>query len=164
MTPTKLEAKLQGQSAIARKVYAAVPMQSAWNVADIVGAMRRATRTSVDHRTVIGCLIALKSAGIVSESQAGMFKRVEVKEMAIENPKREVVDSAPVGMPAPPLDPRPIDVIAKIASGLVSVSAQIRELATELEDAWLLIEDGIAAQDANLDKLKQLQSILKSLT
>ncbi|CAG2129206.1 hypothetical protein [Cupriavidus numazuensis] len=170
MTPAKLDAKLQGQSAIARKVYDAVPIQAAWSVPQIVGAVRRATGGSVDHRTVVGCLIALKSGGVVGESQPGLFKRVEVKGMTVVGKAAQEYESVVKAVGSVPSfvglknAPRPIDVIAQITVGLTAVCEQLRKLVTNLEDAALLIEGSMAEQDANLGKLRQLQTLLKSLS
>jgi DNA anti-recombination protein RmuC len=61
----------------------------------------------------------------------------------------------------------PIDLLGDIAGSIValskSVGEQLQQLANRVEDAALQIEQGQEASAANLEKLRQLQSLLRSI-
>ncbi|MCY0854320.1 hypothetical protein [Cupriavidus sp. D39] len=159
MTPGKVEAKLRGQTTIAKKVFEMVPIQEAWSCNQILAALHRVTRSSMDYQIMQGCLVALKGAGLVREPKGGLFQRAEIKEKAedkMANAADKAVEVA-VQAAASGAKKSPIEILAGIASHL-------RMIASDIETAAIVIEEGIAEKDENLGKLKQLQSILKSLS
>ena len=158
MTPGKVEAKLRGQTAIAKKVFEMVPIQEAWSCNQILAALHRVTRSSMDYRIMQGCLVALKAAGLVNEPKGGLFQRSEIKERA-EHKMGNATEVNKIEAPALGSSAKktPIELLSGIASHL-------RMIASDIETAAIVIEEGIAEKDENLGKLKQLQSILKSLT
>ena len=76
MTPIKVKTALDGQTAIARKVFDFVPIQDAWAANKIVSEMIRCGLPRIDFRTIEGCLHRLKDAGLVKEPERGAFQRV----------------------------------------------------------------------------------------
>ncbi|MDW3683930.1 hypothetical protein RA280_19710 [Cupriavidus sp. CV2] len=158
MTPGKAEAKLRGQSAIAKKVFEMVPIQEAWSCNQILAALHRVTRSSMDYQIMQGCLVALKAAGLVREPKGGLFQRAEIKEKA-EDKMANVTEAGEAAVQASGRGAKKSAI--EILSGIAS---HLRMIASDIETAAIVIDEGIAEKDENLGKLKQLQSLLKSLT
>lgn len=168
MTPSRYQANLNGQTSVARKVFELVPIKEAWTALEIVAALNRATKSSMDFKVLQGCLNTLKESGLVREPKRGHFQRVEVKEKAEEkmvdfNARPIVTPRLPVSAPSVPAK-TPIEILSEISGRLVGVNAEIKRIASDIETAALVIEEGMAANEENLGKLRQLQSILKSLS
>ena len=171
MTPSRYQANLNGQTSVARKVFELVPIKEAWTPIEIVAALNRATKSSMDFKVLTGCLNTLKESGLVREPTRGHFQRVEVKEkeerMVDFNARPIVTPKSPVSAAAPapaPAAKSPIEILSEISGRLVGVNAEIKRIASDIETAALVIEEGMAANEENLGKLRQLQSILKSLS
>lgn len=165
MTPSKHKQKMQGQSSIAKKVYEFVPMKTLYSTEEIVGEMRRVTRSNVDPRIMRGCLNSLKDGGLIDEPETGKFKRIEVKEKIelkeIEMPALEVVVTQK--QVKQETNKTPLELLSKISSRLGAVQMSIRSIADEIDAAAVEIEDGIQSNEKNVEKLRQLQALLKGL-
>jgi len=164
MTPSKYAQKMQGQSSIAKKVYEFVPIKDSWEINQVISEMRRVTRSNGDPRIIKGCLNSLKESGLIDEVQIGKFKRVEVKDKIevkeIEMAAVEVIAQKQI---KPEVNKTPLELLSKISSRLVAVQMSIRSIADEIDAAAVEIEDGISANEKNVEKLRQLQILLKGL-
>ncbi|WP_186113913.1 hypothetical protein [Burkholderia gladioli] len=168
MTPDRAEALLQGQTAIAKKVYEAIPIQESWALKDICSALTRVTKSTIDMNIAQGCIGKLCDAGLVREASRGRWQRVEVRaraqQVAAEEPARTIV-AVPEGFIAKPDEVRsPITILSEIAIRLGAVCAEIKLIAADIENAALEIEGENAKNDANLAKLRQLQGLLRELS
>ncbi|WP_395066163.1 hypothetical protein [Paraburkholderia silvatlantica] len=177
MTPAKNRAALQGQTTIARKVYDLVPMQEAWPASRIYGLL--AKNANIDLSIVLGCLTSLKDTGLVRDVGNQTWQRVPVRgEIHAQGYQPEEQGAmppppAPAGerpnltlAQAPAQDPKPapLDLLAGIALQLRDLGKAIASVASEIESAALVIAEGNSETEANLDKLRQLQTLLKSLS
>ncbi|VVD74782.1 hypothetical protein PAQ31011_00809 [Pandoraea aquatica] len=162
MTPSRFESKLRGQSAIAQKVFEAVPIQECWTLGQIGSALIRTTRASIDMRILQGCLAALRDVGLVQEVKTGHYRRVQVKPtatadktVAIQTKEKVVVTNEPKS---------PIDLLSAITKRLAAlhkhVEAETKAIASEIETAALSIEEGIEKTAGEAAKFKQLQKLL----
>jgi hypothetical protein len=249
-----------GLTSTARKVYNAVPLQESWSAQQIVAELKRGGVTH-NFAIIVGCLNSLIQAGIVRETDKGMFCREPIKagtnttrapapqpdrvlggalERAIEEaidrpppraPERVIpkpmlpkpilvapvtpfartpeeavmvplvsipatIHAVPMQPPAAtahavpmtkppihiPVQPSPkvatmtppaakpytatsstLDKLAALATRLAAMAAQLRETSDELTDLAIDIEHERETKDADLVKLKQLQTLLKSL-
>ncbi|HDR9093358.1 hypothetical protein QZM46_17600 [Burkholderia vietnamiensis] len=161
MTPAKYQAALSGLSAIAKKVLEMVPIQEAWSRSEIAGHLLRVTKSSPDAAVIDGCLGRLKDSGLVREPSRGRYQRVEVRErevLKVPVQKPEEAVNAPVEQSI-----LPIEILSKLAERARSVATELVVLASDIETAALTIEQGNAENAASLEKLRQFQSILKSL-
>ena len=147
---------LRSLSAIAQKVYAAVPASEAWSVSFIHSEMGRLGSTTRDVSIVYGCLNSLKEAGLVTESQRGCFQRVAAK------PEKETVIQ-PTMQPKPPMTPIKTPAARSPMLVLSELSARFRVLADDMETAALEIDEMFTAKSAGAEKLAQLQQLLKSI-
>lgn len=155
MTPEKQRQKLAGQTSLAQKVYQYVPIQEPWTAADIARAMVRASGSQMDGRTLLGCLGCLKDSGLVREVSSSRFQRTAVSQPITPKPKEAMpAPQKPEVKPAAPASA--IDLLAGIAKSM-------RALAGEIETAAIAIEEGQAKAGEEVQKLRQLQALLKGL-
>ncbi|KVF22927.1 hypothetical protein [Burkholderia cepacia] len=161
MTPAKYHAALNGLSAIAKKVLEMVPIQEAWSRPEIAGHLLRVTKSSPDAAVIDGCLGRLKDSGLIREVSRGRYQRIAVREREVLKVPEQKSSEATVA--AEPQAILPIEILSHLAERTRSLATQIVMLASDIETAALTIEQGNAENAANLEKLRQLQSLLKSL-
>lgn len=169
MTPSRFQQRIQGQSSIAKKVFQFVPIKEAWDITQIISEMRRATRTNPDPHIVRGCINTLKESGLIDEISKNQFIRIEVKERIEVPPIKEI--EIPAQQPkevmtkpqAEPTKKSPIELLSGLSTRLSAISQSIKSIADDIDAAAVEIEDGIAANEANVAKLRQLQVLLKGL-
>lgn len=159
MTPQKMRSILDGQTSVAKKVYEVVPIQEAWPARKIYATLNEITRSTMDMRIFRGCLNALRESGLIRETTSEVYKKVEVKQKVememLKLPTKTVPEIKAASPKATTADP------IGLLSGL---SSRLRGLADDIDGAAVAIADGMAESEANLNKLRQLQSILKSLS
>ncbi|AMU14849.1 hypothetical protein [Burkholderia cenocepacia] len=161
MTPAKYQAALSGLSAIAKKVLEMVPIQEAWSRSEIAGHLLRVTKSSPDAAVIDGCLGRLKDSGLIREASRGRYQRIEVRErevLKVPDQKAEKTTDVHADRPIPP-----IEILSRLAERARAVATELVMLASDIETAALTIEQGNAENVANLEKLRQFQSLLKSL-
>lgn len=177
MTPGKLQKILQGQTALARKVFEVVPIKEAWPASQIRHSLKEVERSNADLHTVRGCLATLREIGLVREPEPGCFQRHAVRTPQ-PTPKKEVITMqkaavAPqIAQPAAPASATPaskspLEILGNLSSQIAALaddfSTRLKQLAAQVEEAALTIEQEQEGNAQSLEKLKQLQSILKSL-
>jgi hypothetical protein len=127
MNPTRYEALLASQSAVARRVLSAVPLQEVWPSRRIYQELVR-TGGARNVRIVEGCLNTLVDSGLVNEHPRGHFIRVSPKEI----PDALLSDELPAETTTPPSVERMLDVSEKDRveiDAIVAASKKIPELA-----------------------------------
>ncbi|MET3632986.1 hypothetical protein [Burkholderia sp. 572] len=167
MTPTAQRKRLEGQATIAKKVFEAVPIRSAWSIHQMMSHLTKITKSHIDYRVMQGCLNALKDSGLVREPERGCFQRVEVREEAaktevngeidVPNQKTESKSAAPATTGSP------IDVLDGIAGRLRQLRDDADTLASDIETAALIIAEQGAETQAAVMKARQLQQLLQEL-
>lgn len=162
LSPVKYQERLKNLSAIAAKVYAAVPSSEPWSMSYINSELQRTGGITRDTRLLHGCLNSLKLAGLIQEPERGVFIRVPVradKPKTTTEPPTSVTTKEEKKMPAPtPKAPRnPLAILNELAS-------KCKALQDEIELAALEIDEYVTAKDGDAAKLKQLQTLLKSLS
>lgn len=164
MNESRLHQLLTGQSSIAQKVFGYVPIQASWSVHDIHGAVLNANATCASAHAIRRALHELRDAGLVREPVTGKFQR----DAATPKPKKEQVMSVVSSVTAikkPAVGA--LDALAALSGEVVSLSDEIgkrmKALAARIEEVALSVA---AEQESNveaLDKLKQLQNLLKGI-
>lgn len=168
MTPIKVKTALDGQTAIARKVFDFVPIQDAWAANKIVSEMIRCGLPRIDFRTIEGCLHRLKDAGLVKEPERGAFQRVMPR---TEAPKVQLqVCSSPGPAPASQTPAAPLIVDAPVAPTAVlgdlattvrRCAGELALLADALDESAVNIEERIDAAERRVSKFRELSALLK---
>lgn len=182
MTPVRYKSALDAQPAIARKIFESVPIQEAWPVNKIIGAMIRMGIPRIDLKTAEGCLNKLKDASLVKEPDRGIFQRIVPREH--HEPPREnreqprdllrVVDSGRASVAdieAHPVDPAiapPTVVLGELATtlrkradALDTLAICFRHEADTLDESALEFEDRIEAVEKRLSRFRELSAFLK---
>lgn len=157
LSPVKYQERLKNLSAIAQKVYSAVPASEPWSMTRIHAEMQRVGGTSRDQRIVHGCLNSLKDAGLIDEPERSVFVRVAVRpEKAKPTESATTKEEKPMPAPTQKQPRSPMAILSDLA-------AKCKALTDEIETAALEIDEYVAAKDADSGKLKQLQALLKGL-
>lgn len=156
MNANKMARIESGLNTMAVKVLEAVPLQEAWNKAQIVGELHR-TGCGAGRDVVDGCLTTLKDRGAIKEPKPGHYQRVAVRQPVSANDPAPVatVHTLQPAAPAPSSD----DTLSRFAN----LGALLRRAADECDSLALEVEERV--KDAGKDgaKLRQLQAILKGL-
>lgn len=157
---------LAGQSSIAQKVFDYVPIQEVWSAHEIHGAVLSAGATGASAYAIRRALGELKDAGLIREPAGNKFQR----DPATPKPKKEqpmakeTIQNV-VAIKKPELGA--LDVLASLSSEVNAVANELgqrmKSLAARIEEVALSVEAERESNAAQLEKLKQLQSILKSL-
>jgi outer membrane murein-binding lipoprotein Lpp len=169
MSQARQQALLQGQTAQARKIFDVVPIGEQWTTNQLIAELaRRGTTMQLNH--VTGCLRTLVDAGLVTETStpgAYLWQRVPVKE---EKPKSRpapaaLVKSEAAGVYHLPVEEKlsPMARLEQIAVKVSQLGAQVAVLSNELADAIIDVQAQQEASRANLQKLAQLQALLKGI-
>lgn len=180
------EIRLKNMSAIARRVYEAVPAMEAWGASFIQSELNRTgCSTGRDFRTLQGCLSSLVEAGLVLEPERGVFKRAPIRlDPTDEQPEEEDMKTAQAAKTNPHQQQDTLAHLAQLGQDakngaarvfaiaqkaeelgkdLKSVVAELNALSKAIDAAALDIEEQKSSAVADADKLKQLQTLLKSL-
>lgn len=186
LNEAKLQRTARSINGVARKVLDTVPISEPWTISQVSAEMLRATGSRPEFKIVAGCLDSLASVGLIREPTRGSFIRVMPK----RRPELASVPLPPAPLPAEqinrespstmtklaitkpsiiheaapsaaPVDP--LERIAQVATALRSASVSLAEMAQELDDAALVFTTRLDQVNADTEKLRQLQAILKSI-
>ena len=171
MTPQKLQKLIDGQSAIAKKVLEAVPQQEAWPVHQIGNMLKSMTRSTVEIDILRGCLRALREAGIIKEPKTGHYQRVAAREHEPAAPVVTVINNTPAAVHVLEIredrKPTALEALSLISSEMVNLSsefgARMKQLARQLDDVALTVEEDMAKHAKELEQFQQMKSLLKSI-
>lgn len=167
MSHSRFDAIFSGQSSIAKKVYEAVPIAESWNAKKIQSELTRQGITQ-DPRTIAGCLDTLRKSGLINELLRGEFRREVIKDPVVKVTSDVPKEPAPVA--AKPIivtlaveQISPMDILGALAARAAHLSSMAYDLSSDIGDAAIDIQQRIENNDSDTQKLKQLQSILKSI-
>jgi hypothetical protein len=161
MNAAKLARLESGLNSMAKKVLAAVPIQTPWSREQIVSELRRAGAT-VDRAVVDGCLVTLCERGVVKEPARGTFVRViarlitpATEEIPPVSTTAHIITPASSPQAAPAAPPRD-DSLSRLAN----VAALLRRAADEIEGIALDVEARVQAAGKEGETLRQLKALL----
>lgn len=158
---------LAGQSSIAQKVFAYVPIQTSWSNHEIHGAVSTAKATGASPYAIRRALGELKEAGLIREPVGGKFQRDAAnpkskKEQAVT----QVTKQAVVSIKKP--ETGALDALASLSAEVVGLAEEIgkrmKSLAGRIEEVALSVEAERESNAAAVGKLKQLQELLKGIS
>ena len=161
MTATRIRILENQQTGVAKKVYGAVPINEAWPSKQIVMELSRQGQVR-DFSIIEGCLNTLKEVGLIRETAPGYFQRVKPKP-TVEK-EAEPMTTKPLNQPTKSEPTEPVDRLAAIGTKLRGLSQMFLELADDIDEAALAFEEKTSGNDEELAKLRQLQTLLKSLS
>lgn len=132
-----------------KKVFNCVPIKETWTSGQIAHELTR-KKLSIGTVSVVGCLNNLKKNKLVLEPSVGCFKQIECKTMAVKRKVQAIKELTQ----------------EQISNPLASLSKAILDLSdvkTNLEMALLDVEDYMEKAEIKVEKLTQLQNLLKSI-
>ena len=155
LNQAKFASIFNGLSSVVKKTYESVPIQTQWDSSQIHSDLMRQGAAN-DLKTTIGCLNTLVSSGLVKEPVRGSFLRVEVKAKTAKQESHDIYTQSLK-------EKGPMDLLISLSVKTKKISEMLSDLSKEIEDAALFIEEKMTTESEESKKLKQLQSILKSL-
>lgn len=96
----RTEHMLQGHSALAKKVFAAVPIQEAWTYLEIHRTLHSMGGTAAHVSAVHACLGQLKDSKIIREPERGKYQRSAMT-VAVKVDVKRRPDAKPTGVVTP---------------------------------------------------------------
>lgn len=166
MNQTKFEAKRRSLNSQLSKVFDAVPINEPWMATAISAEMRRIGSGGSDSRATLGCLNSLLEMGLVQEPTKGYFQKVQPKECTppkeprIVEAKHQITETKmqakPTTLQMTTATVTPIEKLSKLA-------ARLRDLANDMEVAALELAEQAEKNEVETAKMRQLQTLLKSL-
>lgn len=160
MTAARIRLLENQQSGVAKKVYAAVPINEIWPVKQIAFELQR-QGVARDISIVEGCLKSLRDTGLIKEASPGHFQRVKPRAESEPTKKEPTMATTPVSS-SQAVDP--VDKLAAIGTKLRGLSQMFVELANDIDEAALALDEKASGNDEELAKLRQLKGLLKSLS
>ena len=165
ISQTRFKQMFNTLNAPVKKVYEAVPVSEAWTSTQIIAEISRLGYSMRDSKAIIGCLDTLKRQGLIQEPERGSFIRIEVKETTtfdkfIEETKEKTMATS---KPVTQIKQSNLDRLITLSEKANGLAAQMKAMATELENVALEIEAEIQENSTSAQKLKQLQELLKGV-
>jgi len=165
ISQTRFKQMFNTLNAPVKKVYEAVPVSEAWTSTQIIAEISRLGYSMRDSKAIIGCLDTLKRQGLIQEPERGSFIRIEVKETTtfdkfIEETKEKTMATS---KPVTQIKQSNLDRLISLSEKANGLAAQMKAMATELENVALEIEAEIQENSTSAQKLKQLQELLKGV-
>ena len=164
ISQTRFKQMFNTLNAPVKKVYEAVPVSEAWTTTQIIGEISRLGYSMRDSKAIIGCLETLIRQGLITEPERCSFVRVEVKAIEtyvkfMEETKEKIMATKPVTQ----MKQTNLDRLINLSEKANGLAAQMKAMATELENVALEIEAEIQENSPSAQKLKQLQELLKGV-
>ena len=164
---SKFKAIHNGLSAIAKKVYEAVPIKDSWEKHKIILELQRLHPSVRDQHTILGCLDTLVRSGLVNQLENGTFRREHVETAAS---LRAALDKE-IGLPEKMKKTEvqedqavsPIEKITRLQQMAAKIIEDVKAMSDAIETVAIEVEMQFSERDAESQKLKQLQALLKGL-
>jgi hypothetical protein len=166
----RFDRMFSGQTDTAKKVYNIVPIQEAWGAAKIASELKR-QGVNLNFPVVMGCLDTLIRAGLVKEPLKGDFQREAIKPEPVKEQNKEpemnrsnanaTATAAPSVVTKVQKDP--LDILGGLAQRAALLSNTLKELASDISNAAVEIQEQLEANDEQVKKVKQLQTLMKEL-
>lgn len=154
MTTAKQQMLINNMQTVLRKVFDCVPIQEIWSATQIMNEITR-KKQSIGTTAIMGCLNSLKHSKLIMEPSPGHFKRVECKLVSVKTktskPTIKLVKHKEEKFMSNPVDKLHI------------ILAKLDDTRSELETTILEVEEYVEKYDTKLDKLTQLQNLLKGI-
>lgn len=139
---------LDGQTNLAQKVFAAVPMQEFWSVQQISAEMFRLESHNLSKGEITGCLRTLVDAGLVNETASQTFRstvkpakviEVTAPSKKVQTPKKTIMEC------------------------MMEMADTMRATAEQLDNLAMEVDSAIVDAGKGNEQLKALQTTLRGL-
>lgn len=164
---TQIESELTGSN---RKVFDAVPFETAWTTGEIYAELRRQGAT-MDIRYLQGGLNALSEMGLIKENPPRCYCRVNKpgKVVTVDRPQTAAAVAVPtpsitlVSPSPPPASAPAADESVPVLNKFATLAGDLRVIAAKFEDLALEVEQQLQNSGAAGQQLKQLQTLLRAI-
>lgn len=158
---------LNNMTAVARKVYDAVPIQERWSILQMCNELHR-LGTRISWPILSGILNDLASQKLIHTNAQDVFWRDadEVPRQIIDKPCPVNFSAPPFRNPVPELEAMPFDVLTElsnVAAKLRADAAALQERAQVIDDIALKAADAIKEAGAGGEELVRLKAVLKGI-
>jgi len=161
MTESKFRSIYNGLSSIAKQTYDIIPADQYWSIDRFMNEAYSKNK-NWDKRVLSGTVETLRRVGLFNETSNGLFSKNVPKAKREEKPETTGTKTKPQEQKAMPQD-NPMDLIRLMAIKLIDLSKQVSEIASAIDSQVSNAEKNIEEEEKKLEKLKQLQSLLKDL-
>lgn len=164
MNESRFNAIYRGLPTQAKKIFDAMPPKVGVGIVKLMTELRSRHPSMCDYQGVMSCMQALLSSGLVTEKVRGEFVRVAVAPK--EQPERPATNIQPTLMPKAkqPEPQMPKDTTQSPIDRLGAIASRLREITKDVEDAALEMAAQAEKDGLETAKLRQLQTLLKSLS
>lgn len=163
--PEKLDEVLRGLNGVAKKVLDVCPKSEGWTVSQICSEMRR-LGSNPDMRIVEGCLKNLVDQGLVKQQgprEYRQYMRVTAKAQTTESKNVAQLSIVETKKTEPVNVENAMEYLAGLAADARAISERILSLARLIDDAAIKVGEKAQGSAEEIEKLRQLQALLKSL-
>ena len=164
MNESRFNAIYRGLPTQTKKIFDVMTPKVGVSIVKLMTELRQRHPSMCDYQGVMSCMQALLASGLVTEKVRGEFVRVaaspkETTERPATNTEARPIPNAKQPEPRMPKDTtqNPIDRLGAIAS-------RLREITKDVEDAALEMAAQAEKDGLETAKLRQLQTLLKSLS
>lgn len=158
LTVEKQQRLLREQTGSARKVYDATPIGEPWSAQQIASELLR-KGSQMNYPIVVGCLSHLSEVGLVREVGRQVFIRAAVAAPRINSSEDQVkpkqANETPTGTP--------LERLANLSSCIKGFADNLHQLAKDIDDVALEVEEQAIHGGAEAQKFRQLQESLRTL-
>lgn len=144
---------LSGQTALAKRVFEAVPMQAFWSVQEISTEMTRLGGHNLSKGEITGCLRCLVDAGLINETASLTFRS------NVKPPKPVLKEVAPVTAPAMKAAKPKLTLMEQ----LFDVATSLRTAAEQIDALALEVDSTIVEAGKGDERFRQMQATLRGL-
>lgn len=146
---------INGLTGISRKVYEAVPMNSAWGLKAILVEMKRLTGLNSDLAIVQGCLNTMTEQGILVNRNEHWMRVKAPSDPAIAT--MNVLDISCTEA----IDKLPKD--KTLGEQMYALAERLRALADDLDDMAIAVDELGSKDNTELEELRKFKATLKGL-
>ena len=159
----RFKAVFNGLSSVAKKVFDAVPRDTYWTSGRIANELSKAHGSNPEMNILKGCLNTLIQHGLVIEGTPGTFAKVAITKKIVKIKEIEDKQTQQMEIKMTAKEVNAFDAIREIAIKFMDTAKDINQLASEIDVKLSDVEKEMADNVKDTEKLKQLQSLLKSL-
>lgn len=151
------------QTAVAQRVFDAVPITERWDAKQIATEMGRAWRPAPSFHILEGCLSSLHEQGLI-HAEGNFRQRVFWRDvLPLSQPERRPTLKAVKNEEPPMAVTEPKAATPSTFDRITALCAKLSAIAEELSEIALDIEADLEASKSGDEKLRQLKKLLKEL-
>lgn len=144
-----------------KKILDMVPFTDPWTVNDIHKAIDKLGR-KIERKTLCGALLSLRDVGLIKDVN-GAYIRVSAKQKTSSPALPTAEPTEPAASPDTVNKATTLDRLADGARNARNMAAQLMEMASNLEEVALEVEERIQQASAESAKFRQFRELLKSV-